>query len=288
LVVLVVAVAVVGLSAAAGGSVAPQIVFQSAQSGDYELWSMRLDGSGLRNLTHAKGYDSNPAWSPDGKRIAFTSYRTGWPKIWVMNADGSRLRQLTRGFSKEGGAVWTPDGAHIVYGSSPDPPRAGAPGWWIMRPDGSQKRALPRTYSGRPSWSPDRKQVVMSGSCGYETCIFAMKVDGSGKRQLWEPERVDNNEPAWSPDGRSIAWIHATELWLMNPDGSQPRRLPPESPPETYDAAPSWSPDGSRLVFSTTRSPSGLAVINRDGSGLTPVGAGVVTRTATPVWQPRP
>jgi dipeptidyl aminopeptidase/acylaminoacyl peptidase len=164
---------------ASGGRVAlsPRIAFQSSQSGDYEIWSMGLDGSGLRNLTHTKGYDSDPAWSPNGKRIAFTSYRTGWPKIWVMNADGSGLRQLTRGYSKEGGAVWTPDSPHVVYGSMPDPPVAGAAGWWIMRPDGT-------------------------------------------------------------------------------------------------------------LVFGTNRSPTGLAVINRDGTGLAPVGVGRVMRAATPVWQP--
>jgi Tol biopolymer transport system component len=274
-------------SGSARVAAAPLIVFQSSRSGDYDIWVMGLDGSGLRNLTHHKGYDSNPAWSPDGRRIAFTSYRTGWPKIWVMNADGTSVRQLTRGYSKDGGAVWTPDGSRIVYGSLPDPPVAGAPGWWSMRPDGSAKHPLARGFSGRPSWSPDRKRVVLAGRCGLETCIFTMNADGTGKRRLLDADRVDNREPAWSPDGRTIAWIHATELWLVNADGSAPRPLPPSPVPEVNDESPSWSPDGSRILFATNRSPSGLAVIGRDGGGLAPVGEGVVTRTATPSWQPR-
>jgi Tol biopolymer transport system component len=275
------------LPAAEGGTPSsPRIAFQSAMSGDYEIWSMRLDGTGLRNLTHTKGYDGDPAWSPDGKRIAFTSYRTGWPKIFVMNADGSRQRQLTRRYSKDGGAAWTPDASHIVYGTLPDPPVAGAPGWWIMRADGTQKRPLPRSYSGRPSWSPSGRQAVMAGRCGLETCIFRINRNGSGKQQLWYAERVDNSTPSWSPDGRLVAWIHATELWVMNADGSDPHRLAPGPLPETYDHGPNWSPDGSRVLFGTNRSPTGIAVINRDGTGLTPVGVGRVTRGAWPVWQP--
>jgi TolB protein len=264
----------------------PTIAFQSAQRGDYDIWSMRLDGSELRNLSHHKGYDSDPAWSPNGRKIVFTSHRTGWPKIFVMNADGGGVRQLTRGFSKDGGAVWTKDGSHIVYGSMPDPPVANAPGWWIMRPDGSRKRPLARAYSGRPSWSPDSRRAALTGSCGLETCVFTMGVDGRRKRRLIDPERVDNSWPAWSPDGREIAWIHATELWIVNADGTAPRRLAPGPLPEVYDHGPSWSPDSSRLVFGTNRFPSGLALIDRDGTRLNEVGRGVVSRTATPVWRP--
>ena len=98
------------------------IAFVSDQSGDYELWTMRLDGSGLHRLTHTKRMDDTPAWSPDGRRIVFQSYRTRWPKIWVMNANGGRPRRLTSGYSHDGGAVWMRDGKRIVYDSVPDPP----------------------------------------------------------------------------------------------------------------------------------------------------------------------
>src|SRR5205085_3989132 len=154
LAVLVVSAAAVGLlpAADADSGTAPVIAFVSDQSGDYELWTVRLDGSGLRRLTHSKGQDETPAWSPDGRRIAFTSYRTRWPKIWVMNANGSRPRRLTRGYSKEGTPVWTRDGKHIVYGSIPDPPRPG-PGFWSMRPNGTHKRPIRPGYGSPPSFS---------------------------------------------------------------------------------------------------------------------------------------
>ena len=108
LAVLVVSAAALGLlpaASAGSSSTAPVIAFVSDQSGDYELWTVRLDGTGLHRLTRAKGMDDTPAWSPDGRRIAFIRYRTYWPKLWVMNANGSRQRRLTKGYSKEGTPV---------------------------------------------------------------------------------------------------------------------------------------------------------------------------------------
>jgi TolB protein len=119
--VLVVFAAAVGLPAAgadSSGSTAPVIAFVSDQSGDYELWTVRLDGSGLHRLTRAKGMDDTPAWSPDGRRIAFIRYRAYWPKLWVMNANGSRQRRLTKGYSKEGTPVWSRDGSASCTGRS--------------------------------------------------------------------------------------------------------------------------------------------------------------------------
>ena len=95
-------------------------------------------------------------------------------------------------------------------------------------------------------------------------------------------------QPAWSPDGGSIALIVDNELWLMNADGTQPRHLAPGPLPETYDDSPSWAQDGTKVVFGSNRSPTGIAVVNRDGSGLAPVGAGVIRFAGSPAFQPGP
>jgi len=58
---------------------------------------MNADGSGQRRLTRNRAEDSNPAWSPNGKKIAFQSDRDGVPEIYVMSADGNGQRRLTRG-----------------------------------------------------------------------------------------------------------------------------------------------------------------------------------------------
>jgi Tol biopolymer transport system component len=62
---------------------------------NYEIFSVNLNGTGLRRLTNAPGIDFNPAWSPDGTQIVFRSDRTGFTHIWKMNADGTNQTQLT-------------------------------------------------------------------------------------------------------------------------------------------------------------------------------------------------
>jgi TolB protein len=274
-------------SAAAHGAGAGVIAFESGQGGDFDIWTVRLDGSSLRRLTSAKGEDTVPAWSPDGRQIAFLTYRTTWPKLWLMNADGGRQRALTRGFSKEGTPVWTPSG-RIVYSSSPDPPRAHAHFWWMMRAEGTRRQPL-AGFGSPPSFSPDGRRAVFSSTCpgGYSTCVYSSNASGRDRRVLTNVRMGTSEQPAWSPDGRVIAFIGNNELWLMKADGSEPRQLAPGPLPETYDDTPSWSPDGSRLVFGTNRSPTGIAVINRDGSGLQPVGIGVLRNAGRPAWQPQ-
>lgn len=71
-----------------------RVTFMSAGDGDWEVFSINLDGSGLKRLTDNSTQDGLPTWSPDGKSIAFVSNRGGVWAIWVMNADGSNERKL--------------------------------------------------------------------------------------------------------------------------------------------------------------------------------------------------
>lgn len=70
------------------------IVFERWQ-GNWDLWRVAPDGSGLQRLTTHADHDGDPDFSPDGSTIAFTSSRTGWWQVWLMNPDGTNVRQLT-------------------------------------------------------------------------------------------------------------------------------------------------------------------------------------------------
>jgi TolB protein len=90
------------------------IAFGSSRDGDFEIYVMNADGSGVRRLTHSPGLDMRPAWSPDGRRLAFTSNRSGRYEICVMNADGSGVRRLSNQAERDDYAAWHPNGRQLV------------------------------------------------------------------------------------------------------------------------------------------------------------------------------
>ncbi|MGH8220490.1 MAG: hypothetical protein ACREUT_18295 [Steroidobacteraceae bacterium] len=95
-----------------------RILFTGFRTGDFEIYTIRPDGSGLRQLTHDHGNDAHALWSADGKSILFTSSRMGWKdetgggqsygEVFVMREDGTHLRQLTDDRWEESADAWLP------------------------------------------------------------------------------------------------------------------------------------------------------------------------------------
>jgi WD40 repeat protein len=96
------------------------LAFASEQNGNVDIYTMRADGSEMRNITNNPAIDVYPFWSPDGKRIAFMSDRDGSRQIYLMDADGSNVIQLTNGegsygFDVNGYTPWSPDGRKLIF-----------------------------------------------------------------------------------------------------------------------------------------------------------------------------
>ena len=245
----------------------PRIAFASNRDGNFEIYVMNADGSGVTQLTNNSAFAGSPAWSPDGRRIAFNSYRDGDHEIYVMNADGSGVIQLTHNSVADSGPVWSPDGRKIAFRSRRDADRYEI---YVMNADGSGVTRLTH-YTGTDesqAWSPDGRKIAFYSDRDGLGSIYVMNADGSDVVSLLTRR---GGNPVWSPDGRRIVFTswqdENLDIYVMDADGSGVTRLTHH--PER-DLHPAWSPDGRRIVFGSERDGNlDIYVMDADGSGVT-------------------
>ena len=265
-----------------------RIVFSSDRDGDFDLYTIRPDGSGLRQLTDAPGSDSRPEWSPDGTKIAFDSDRGGDYDIYVMDIATGEVSQLTNdddpsippAFEADQSPAFSPDGTRIAFSSNRDTWEAEAytERIFVTKADGSEPETrLTEGYShfqSDISWSPDGTRLLLETGYDGRYDLGILNADGSGQERLTNTPEVNEKAPDWSPSGRKIVFTKDTEdtdryiprdVWKMGPDGSGQQRL--TNTPKVNETAPDWSPDGRLIAFE--RNGDLLSMRASDGSGKT-------------------
>jgi Tol biopolymer transport system component len=279
-----------------GGGGGKIVYVATTSASSQNIFVMDVDGSNPQQITNLPGTNTNPAWSPDGKRIAFSANpknENRGARIVIMNADGSNLTPVTN-FSS-GMPHWSADGKRLVFESDRDAPTPNVPEIYIVGADGSNPVRLtnaPTFHDAMPRWSPDGQRIgFWSNRDGnpeiYVTLALTVGVNADGGNVV----RLTNNpasddRPIWSPDGKRIAFVSDRdgncEIYVMNADGSNQTRLTNNPARDVY---PVWSPDGTRIMF----------VSNRDGAfdiySLGADGSNVMRVTKTggnifPDWQP--
>ena len=218
------------------------IAFTSRQSGNYEIYTVRSDGSDVRNITNHSASDVNPAWSPDGKRIAFQSDRNSggyYSQIFLMDADGSNVVLLT-----------TDKGEHM----------------------------LPLNVDGKTNpWSPDGSKLLFlrRGLSEGEWILQSIDIKNGDITSL-APGRVSFSDISWSPDGKYIWFIlndpqntdlgkFVSQIHIVSTDGTNLINISSLLPSDETLVLPYnyyWSRDGKSISFSTWIAPENITSEN--------------------------
>jgi Tol biopolymer transport system component len=293
-VLLCISAALAGSLAIPASAAAPsaRIVFARDVGEQQELFSIRPDGSGLRRLTHDPAYDSEPAWSPDGRLIA----SIGAGGIVVRTGSGSVVRRIAIPVDGTIAEVdWSPDGAWISYlvehCSHEDqrgyvvPPCADL---WVVRNDGSaSRRLLDREVdmgdeADSYAWSPGSRRVVYEALTSGAATLGVVDLRSGLWRRI--PGTAAAADPTWSRGGQ-IAFVRRRVVYTVQPNGRQIRRLAQG----TFLSRPSWSPNGRRLAYLAAERARignrwGVWVVGADGRRRLRVGTATYDRGLA--WSP--
>jgi Tol biopolymer transport system component len=259
-------------------AISGRIVFQSDLDGDDEIYLVR--GRRIEKLTDNTWDDRYPRWSPDGQKIAYTANPRGNFDVFVMDMRGGNVSPLTDTPEDEVDVAWFPDGARIAY--SAEFKKTLGKKRSIERLDlasGERSRLHPG-FSGShqlPDLSPRLPQVAFTGKKGFGWDVFLADLKEQNIRQMTLNGK--GCRPRFSPDGQRIAYVSSEadgkgDIWIMGVDGRQPRRLTLRS--DAFDYFPSWSPDGTRIVFCSNlkdkyadKGEWGLYLLDIDGGRVT-------------------
>jgi Tol biopolymer transport system component len=212
-----------------------------------DIFLMRSDGSGIKQLTNDAFKDRAPVWSPDGKQIAFYSNRVFRYEIWSVRPDGSGLTQLTRGHG-EGIAypTWSPDGSTVAFWDNettylyPLAAAAGAP------------RVLPKPGDEiffAIGWSPDGKWL--GGKTSKDGIDRPGLVLYSFERQTYERVTDRGRRLVWLPDSSGFLFQDRGKIFQLELASRRTREIAPAVPnayPEE-ERVLAVSKDGRRLYM---------------------------------------
>jgi TolB protein len=220
-----------------------KLIYTSYQTKVPNLFEVDVVSRRTRQITKTNTLEVGAEYGQDGSTVLTSQSRGRDSGIVLLSGQGQLVRRLT----SVPGAIdvsptWSPDYARVAFVSN----RAGGPQIYVMNSDGSGVRRISfvaSNYCTDPAWSPrgDRVAFVCRADGGFN--IFSARPDGSDPLQI--TSYGNNEDPAWSPDGRYLVFSStmgrggAGNLVMTKADGTSPRQI---TQARIGDSAPTWGP----------------------------------------------
>jgi TolB protein len=238
------------------------------------LWKQNIDSTTAEQLTDGPGYDYQPDWSSDGKRIAFVRYLNDAMEIYNIDPSPGSVSPLTHNGAVNVEPRWSPDGRQLAWVSTAGTghfhiftgtPGANGVSGTAVWPE--RKSSIPRYYYSAfdhelsPTWSPDGQELiyVSNPETTYGTGgLWRRSLTGTAAPVAIRIEETSwRARPSWSPDGRRVLYSSYTgrqwhQLWVTTATGKGDPL--PLSYGEFDATGARWSQDGSRIAFISNRS----------------------------------
>ncbi|MDF2445800.1 MAG: translocation protein TolB [Moraxellaceae bacterium] len=250
------------------GAFSTRIVYvnQYKQNGKPRYRLELADADGQRPLTILDSSEPilSPSWSPDGKRIAYVSFESSRPAIYLQTITTRERQKLASFPGLNGAPSWSPDGTRMALTLSRD----GNPEIYVMDIASKELTRLTNHYSidTEPRWMPDGKGLIFTSDRSGNAQIYRLGLDDKSVKRLTF-EGNYNGRADISANGRYLAFVHREKgqrFQIAVQDlQTQVLTIITQTP---QDESPSFSPNGTQLVYATRRGKYGeLGIASVDG-----------------------